>query len=107
MASLWWVYMIETVSGKLYTGISTDIDRRFLEHCSVTTRAEAMEQTAKSKKTKGAKFFRSDSPRAVVYKQLFANRSEASQRESAIKKMPRTSKLALVAEYKAGPAGGF
>ena len=83
-SSQWWVYMIETHSGKLYTGISTDIERRFLEHRD-------------NKAGRAAKFFRSDSPRAVVYREAVNDRSEASRRESAIKKMSRPQKILLVA----------
>ena len=28
----WWLYIVETESGKLYTGITTDVNRRFNEH---------------------------------------------------------------------------
>ncbi|MFT5518588.1 MAG: putative endonuclease, partial [Oceanospirillaceae bacterium] len=29
----WWVYMVQTQGGRLYTGITTDTKRRFKEHC--------------------------------------------------------------------------
>ncbi len=77
----WWVYMIQTVSGKLYTGITTDVERRYFEHAG---------HSAKS-----AKFFRSDAPKALVYQERVSDRSEASRRESEIKKMGRQSKLKL------------
>jgi len=80
--SQWWVYMIETQSGKLYTGISTDIERRFLEHSDPAN-------------TKGAKFFRLERALSVVYREACANRSAASKRESAIKKMTKKSKWQL------------
>ena len=84
-ASPWFVYMIETQCGLLYTGISTDVVRRFDEHAN--------------DKQKGAKFFRGRQPRAVVYRQAWSNRSEASKREAAIKKLTRAQKLQMVAAY--------
>lgn len=86
-AQSWWVYMVETASGKLYTGISTDVDRRFAEH--------------QNNKVRGAKFFRSDTAVAIVYREPCANRSEASKREAAIKKLRRSAKWQLVKEYSA------
>ncbi len=79
---MFYVYMIESLSGKLYTGIAKDIEKRFLEHASDPR--------------KGAKFFRSDPPSKIVYSELCANRSEASKREAAIKKMTRLQKLELI-----------
>jgi putative endonuclease len=74
--------MIESLSGKLYTGIAKDIEKRFLEHAADPR--------------KGAKFFRSDPPVRIVYSELYANRSEASKREAVIKKMTRQEKLQLI-----------
>ena len=51
--SSWFVYMILTRKGRLYTGVSTDPERRFIEHLCDPK--------------KGAKFFRSDSPEKIVY----------------------------------------
>ena len=78
----WWVYMVETQSGKLYTGITTDVERRFHEHCHDPKL--------------GARFFRSDPAKAVVYQEPQPDRSSASKREAAIKKLPRKAKLALI-----------
>ena len=82
MSSPWWVYMVRSRSGKLYTGISTDPERRFREHCGEGGR--------------GARFFRGDPAEAIVYREAAANRSEASQREAAIKKLPRSAKVSLI-----------
>ncbi|WP_101759664.1 GIY-YIG nuclease family protein [Oceanicoccus sp. KOV_DT_Chl] len=84
----WWVYIIETYSGKLYTGITTDIERRFGEHLAVNSRV------AKGKK--GAKFFRTDPARVVVYREGCIDRSAASSREAAIKKLSRLQKKQLI-----------
>jgi putative endonuclease len=76
----WTVYIIETENGKLYTGITIDLERRFWEHCSGI----------------GAKYFRSQSPHAIVYTEMHTNRSEASKREYEIKKLNRSNKLKLI-----------
>ena len=85
----WWVYMIETVSGRLYTGITTDPQRRFLEH-------------QKNPKL-GARFFRSDAAKSIVYQEQQRDRSSASKREAAIKILPRYKKLALITSSKPLP----
>lgn len=77
------MYIVETDSGKFYTGITTNVERRFSEH-------------SKPKGSKAAKFFRTDPAKKVVYRELCADRSSASQRESTIKKMPKRDKVLLV-----------
>ncbi len=77
----WNVYIIETECGKLYTGVATDIDRRFEEH--------------KSSK-KGAKFFRSARPKKIVYRLEGLERSLALRFEIKIKGLTRPQKLALI-----------
>ena len=81
-ASNWFLYIIETECGLLYTGISTNVQRRFKEH--------------QKDKKKAAKFFRGRKPKAVVYQISCANRSEASQLECKIKKLSRLQKQQLI-----------
>lgn len=76
----WYVYLIETGKGSIYTGITTDLERRFLEHASGK---------------KGAKFFNTTTPEKILYHETYANRSLASKREAAIKKLSRKEKLLL------------
>ena len=83
----WWVYMIATDKQQLYTGISTDIDRRWQEHLDVALG---------KKNAKGAKFFRSQMPLTIVYRQEFSSRSAASCREAEIKKLTAAEKAKLV-----------
>lgn len=80
--SLWFVYMIQATDGSLYTGITTDVQRRFSEHLSGK---------------QGAKYFKGRKPEKVVYVEAGHNRSSASRRESEIKRFRREQKLALVA----------
>ena len=82
-ANRWFVYIIESDKGHLYTGITTDLKRRYEEHSSGK---------------KGAKFFRTCSPLGIVFKKSFANRSEASKFEAAIKKLSRPQKLTLISK---------
>jgi putative endonuclease len=77
----WFVYIIQSEKGHLYTGITTDVERRFKEH-------------ATSKK--GAKYFRGNIPVEVVYRKTFKDRSSASKYECLIKKMARSDKLKLI-----------
>lgn len=81
METLWHVYMVECADGTLYSGITTDLDRRMREH---------------NESPKGAKYTRAKRPVVLVYSEQCANRSAASVREHAIKKLTREEKLALV-----------
>ncbi len=85
--SCWWVYMIRSQSGKLYTGISTDPERRFQEHAGAAENGGGR---------RGARFFRGDPPEEIVYREIAADRSSASKREAAIKKLNREQKLNLI-----------
>jgi putative endonuclease len=78
----WWVYVIRAANGALYTGITTDPDRRLAEH-----RAGR----------RGARFFRTSRAQRLVYSEKAPDRSSAARREAAIKRLPRAQKLRLVA----------
>lgn len=77
----WYVYMIRTKRGRLYTGITIDVSRRWREHCSGKA---------------GAKFFRSDKPAALCLVESGLTRSSSSQREAAIKKLSPAHKQQLI-----------
>jgi putative endonuclease len=77
----WFVYIVEASNGHLYTGITTDVERRFKEHQS---------------KKKGARFFHTSDAKTVVYQESHPDRSSASKREAAIKKLSKQAKLALI-----------
>lgn len=78
----WFLYMIETRQGHLYTGITTDVERRFNEH--------------QNSPKKGAKYLRGKGPLTLVYQTKCADRSAASKLESEIKKLSRQQKLVLI-----------
>lgn len=77
----WEVYIIQAKSGKLYTGITTDLERRYSEH---------------QKKQKGARFFHFSDVDHIVFREPQPNRSKATKREIQIKKMSRKEKLSLI-----------
>ena len=77
----WWVYMVSCSDGSLYTGITTNVERRISEH-----------NTSK----KGAKYTRNKRPVRLVYSEAQSDRSTASKREYFIKKLSRDEKLKLI-----------
>lgn len=76
---------MECSDGSYYTGITTDTQRRLLEH---------------NFSFKSAKYTRSRRPVRLVYEEESQNRSTASKREYQIKKMKRKDKIILVENYK-------
>jgi putative endonuclease len=83
---IWLVYMIRTSDGQLYTGITTDIQRRWQEHL-----------TGKG----GARYFRARKPQSLCFLEEHSDRSSASKREAAIKKLSKSEKELLVVAYPA------
>ncbi len=77
----WQVYIILCADDSLYTGITTDVRRRFRQHLAGT----------------GAKYFRGHSPREIVYLEDGHDRSSASRREAKIKKLRAEDKRRLIA----------
>jgi|SaaInlStandDraft_1057018.scaffolds.fasta_scaffold00460_11 putative endonuclease len=77
----WWVYLVSCSDGSLYTGITTNVERRISEH-----------NTSK----KGAKYTRNKRPVRLVYSEVQSDRSTASKREYFIKKLSRDEKLNLI-----------
>lgn len=77
----WFVYVLQSdVDGRLYTGISDDVERRLVTH----------------NEGRGAKATRPWRPWRVVYVETYASKGEALRREAAIKRLSRARKLALV-----------
>jgi putative endonuclease len=78
----YYVYILKCADDSLYTGITTDLERRLNEH--------------HNEGKAGAKYTRSRRPVRVVYSKLFKTRSKASVKEYEIKNFSRDEKLALV-----------
>lgn len=79
--STWVVYILLCADQTLYTGITNDLAARFALHQA----------------GKGAKYTRGRPPEQVIYQEYCGSRSLALKRERAIKRLPRTAKLALAA----------
>lgn len=82
--SQWFVYVLRCADNSLYAGITTDVERREKEH--------------NSKTASGAKYTRARQPVKVVYQESSENRSSATRREMAIKKLNKKQKEALIKE---------
>lgn len=82
------VYIIQCADNTLYTGYTTDIKKRITEH-----NGEGSSVTALSA---GARYTRGRRPVQLVYSEKFATRSEAMQREYAIKQLSRPEKQTLI-----------
>lgn len=77
----YFIYILECNDGSLYTGITTNIEKRIAEH---------------NTSTKGAKYTKARRPVKLVYQEASENRSTASKREYAIKKLSRLKKIQLI-----------
>lgn len=74
------VYLLECADHSIYTGITTDVERRFEEHRS----------------GKGAHYTKVKKVLRILYVEECVDRSSALKREAEIKKMPKAKKLDLV-----------
>lgn len=81
---MWNVYIVECCDHTLYTGITTDLDRRVAEH---------------NWNGYWAKYTKMRQPVQLVYSIQMENRSEASKEEIRIKKLSRKQKQELIAKY--------
>ncbi len=77
---MYFVYLLRCKDKSIYTGITTNIERRLKEH----------------KVGKGGAYTRSKKAVRILYTEEFKNRSRASKREAEIKSWSRAKKLALI-----------
>ena len=80
MANTWKLYILRCGDGSLYTGITTDVQKRLEAHRS----------------GKGAKYTRGRGPLELVYREECGDHSTALKRELEIKKLPREEKEKLI-----------
>lgn len=80
----WYVYIVRCADDSLYTGVTTDINRRLYEHNNTL---------------KGAKYTKSRRPVKVVYISSPVTRSEALKKEYAMKKKTKKMKETFLIEY--------
>lgn len=79
--SSYYLYTVRCVDDTLYTGITTDLERRLVEHNSLAL---------------GAKYTKSRRPVTLIYSKKYKDRSSASIAEASIKKLSKEEKLLLL-----------
>lgn len=79
----WYLYMVRCGDGSLYTGITTDVERRLREHRRGLPR--------------GAAYLRGRLPLAIVFSWQLTDRSCASRAEHAVKRLTKARKEQLAA----------
>ena len=79
------IYIVETLSGKLYTGVTNDLEQRMQQH-----------KTGKG----GAKFIKANGFKKLVYTEEVENKSIGMRREREIKRMSREYKNKLISTAK-------
>ncbi len=79
--NMYCLYILQCADKTLYTGITTDLKRRIIEH---------------NNKKLGSKYTSARRPVKIVYLKKFKNRSAASKAEAQIKKLKKTEKLELI-----------
>jgi len=78
----WHLYLIRCRDGSLYTGITTDVARRFAEH--------------QENNSAGAKYLRGRGPLMLVFQKKLGSRSLALGVESKVKKLSKARKEELI-----------
>jgi putative endonuclease len=80
MQKPWYLYILECAGGRLYTGVTVDVEARYRAHSN----------------GRGAKFTRSYPPSRVLLVQAYPDRSEALKAEHAVKKLSAENKRKLI-----------
>lgn len=80
MDSNWYLYILRCGDGTLYTGITTDVEKRLAAHRAGT----------------GAKYTRGRGPLELVYREVCSSHSDALKREATVKKLTRQKKEQLI-----------
>ena len=81
---MYYVYILRCEDNTLYTGITTDVKRRFLEHSE--------------DKVKGAKYTKAHKPKEIAAAWEVGTKSDASELEYRIKKLEKAEKETLISE---------
>lgn len=77
---MWYVYILQCLDNSFYTGITNNLQKRFLDH----------------KNGKGGAYTRSHKPVKVVYRENYSNKSSALKREFEIKRLSKSQKEDLI-----------
>lgn len=78
----WYLYLVRCRDGSLYTGITTDVARRFVEH--------------QGNGNTGAKYLRGRRPLVLVFQKKVGSRSLALAVENKVKKLSKARKEKLI-----------
>ena len=81
---MWYLYVLRCGDGTLYTGITTDVERRLEAH----------------RQGRGAKYTRGREPLELAYQEECGTHSEALKREYAVKQLTREEKEDLIGNKK-------
>ena len=82
---MWYLYVVECVDGSLYTGVTTDLQRRLHEHNNTK---------------RGAKYTRTRRPVQLVWHKEYENRSQAQASEYQFKKLVHKQKWKIIKQGK-------
>lgn len=88
--AVWYLYVLETAAGALYTGVTTDVARRLTEH----------------RAGRGAKALRGKGPLRLVYQEVVGDHGEALRREAALKRLTAPAKRRWLASRQPLHANG-
>jgi putative endonuclease len=78
----WYLYMVRCHDGSLYTGIATDVERRFGQH--------------QGSGGGGSKYLRGRGPLNLVFQERVGDRSQALKVETRVKRLSKEKKELLV-----------
>jgi putative endonuclease len=82
-APRWHVYIVRASDGTMYTGVTTDVERRLAEH--------------RGNAGRGARYLRGRDPLEIVYRRKLGDRGLALRVEWRLKRRPRAEKQSIIA----------
>jgi len=81
----WFVYILRCADDTLYTGVTTDIDKRLKQHNGI--------------EKNGAKYTRGRQPVKLVYQEYSDSRATACKREHVIKSLKKHEKELIIEQH--------
>ncbi len=78
----WYLYVVKCRDGTLYTGISTDVDRRLAEH--------------RQGGNAGARYLKGRAPLTLVMRHKLGSRRLAAKVENLVKKLSKANKEKMI-----------
>ena len=77
---MWYVYVLKCSDGSFYTGATSDLKKRFIDH----------------KRGKGGRYTRSHKPIKIVYSERLSSKSQALKKELEIKSWSKQKKIRIL-----------